>query len=212
MSDKNINILYNKNIQIICLITVKKQVNYDKKINTASGQHMICFAYMQLFTYSSDSFDQYITGTARYNPFREYLSKGRGVYKIVGRKGTIKYIGSSYHIHQRLKIHAQTGILVPGDTIMATLFHHKTRQRVVLAFEKQEIKKFNPLKNIHTGTPARAWQSEQVLKFRNFYVHNQNKLLPEYRQIIRDFLGGHTMPPHHDKIIKQFLRTMKAFK
>lgn len=173
---------------------------------------MICFVYIQLFTYSSDNFNQYITGTTRYNPFREFLPKSRGVYKIVGRRGAIKYIGSSHNIHQRMQTHRQMGILVPGDTIMATLFHCKTRQRVVLAFEKQEIKKFNPLKNIHSGTPARAWRSEQVLKFRSFYVRNQNQFLPEYRQIIQDFLGGHTLPSQHDKIIKQFLRTMKAFK
>jgi hypothetical protein len=172
-----------------------------------------CPYYSQSKFYSAGTnFPKSVSGTARYNPFEEYLPKNRGVYKILNRNGIVKYIGSSEDIHKRVITHRQSGILVKGDRVAAVIFHHHTKQKIILDYEKKEIRRLNPIKNISAGATGRGWDSERVFKLRYFYLSSKNKLLAKYRRVLKNFLCGKDMPSPDRKTVKHFLRIMQYFK
>ena len=153
-----------------------------------------------------------IIGVTRYDPFSEYLPENHGVYKILSRYGTVKYIGSSNNIHSRMTNHVRSGVLKKGNMVEAVIFSKDTRQKKIFDYERGQIKKLNPLYNKHTGTPGKSWNNENVHKLGEFYKINKNSMEGSSRKIVLTFLHDRKKTCQNFNVIQSFLRVMKHFK
>lgn len=181
--------------------------------NTRAGNYNpYCLQNRFHSTRINKNFPNSVSGVAQYDPFDEYLPQNKGVYRILNRNGVVKYIGSSNNIHKRMISHRQSGVLLKGDRVTAIIFHQNTKQKTILNYERKEIKKFNPIKNISSGAHGRGWDSERAFKLQHFYLFSSNKILVEYRRVLKKFLCGKEIPSADRKVVQVFLKTMKYFK
>ena len=112
-----------------------------------------------------------IVGIANYEPFKQMMQKNKGIYSIRNKNGEIEYIGSSNHVDKRLRDHRRSGILQESDTVEVLVFKDSVKQKIILSYEKELIRKLSPLKNKHVGAPGRMWDAEQIEKLKDHHYH-----------------------------------------